>query len=428
MTQNQQEITGNGEKYPAYRWVVIGLLVLTQEVSVLLAAGIGMLLPGMRKDLDFGVAESGVLGSLNQLPTLLLIPMTLLLVRFSPKRVYFGALVFAAVAGFFCGQAPAFLLLAVVYFLKGVGVMVRQIPDTLLRLQWIPKKEFATVQGVTMGMVAMGQSGGIIIIPFLLILLGGWRNLFSVYALVLFLMSIIWIVLARERITPAYQEGMNSRAGRSPLKGVLKHKEFLALGLGTLGVPFAYMATLIFLPTYLLEERGMALTTIGLITGLMPIGGVCANLTMGFVSDRIGLRKPTMWPSGLLQPFLYFILFSPIPVWALPVLAFVTGFVAWTPFAAIRTIPFELPGIKPSEVAVGQALVSTLTALGPILGSLTVGYLAETLGSLRTALSIAGVFPLTITISWFFLPETGPKAYPKAYPKGGERDKGSEVD
>ncbi len=47
-----------------------------------------------------------------------------------------------------------------------------------------------------------------------------------------------------------------------------------------------------------------------------------------------------------------------------------TGFVAWSPFLALRSIPLEIPGLKPSEVAVGQALFMTLNVLGPLLGQI----------------------------------------------------------
>ncbi len=413
MTQKREEIAGDEEKYPRYRWVVIGLLMFSQVVSFLLVGGIGMLLPAMRADLGFGMTESGLLASLGQLPgAVLLIPASLFLVRFSPKRVYFCSLVLAAVAGFVLGRAPVFAFLAVAYCFMGATMMARFIPDTLLRLQWIPKKEFATVMGISLGMLAMGQGLGMMLIPFLLIVLAGWRNLFSIYSLVVLFMAIIWMVFARERNTLAYREGISSRAGRSPLRGVLKRKEFPMISIAIFGNNLAYMCTLLFLPTYLLEERGIALTTIGLICGLLPIGGLFANFAMGFISDRIGLRKPTIWPVALIQPVLYFVLLSAVPEWSLPMLAFVAGFMAWAPFAAIRTIPFELPGIKPSEVAVGQSLISAITMLGVVVGAPIVGYLAEGLG-IQMALRIVCLFPLTMAVFGFLLPETGRKARAK---------------
>ncbi|MFC2035599.1 MFS transporter [Chloroflexota bacterium] len=419
MVQNQQEITGSRKQYPRYRWVMVGLILITQQIGVLVIGGIGILLPAIRGDLGFGMTESGVLASIGRLPMVILaIPASLILVRFSPKRVYLVSISFAAITGFIIGQAPTYVLLAIAYSLMGTAMVVREVPDTLLKLQWIPKKEFATIMGISMGMIALGQSMSIMIIPFLLIVLGGWRNVFFVYSLAVLLMSVVWMVFAKNHITPEYREDMSSQAGRAPLRGVLKRKEFSMIGIAIFGNALTYMTTLLFLPTYLLEERGMALTTIGLIVGLMPIGGVCANLTMGFISDKIGLRKPTIWPAGFIQPFLYFGLISPIPIWALPVLTFLVGFVAWSPFPAIRTIPFELSGVKPSEVAVGQSLIQTITTLGIILGAPIAGYLAEAFGSLKTALLIICIFPLTMAIVGFLLPETGTKARPRVKENG----------
>ncbi len=412
MTQNQQGIVGDEAEYPRYRWVVLGLLMLTQEIAMLFTGGgIGILLPVLRKELGFGMAEAGLLSSLSSLPRAILsVPLSLLLVRFSPKRVYLAVLVFIAVAGFFIGRAPAFVFLAAAYLFLGSALAIREIPDTLLRAQWIPKKQLTTVMGITMGMMAMGQSVGIMVIPFLLTILGNWRNMLSVYSLVMLLMSIIWMVFAREHVMSKYPDGMSSRADRPSLRSVLKRKEFTMIGIAIFGNALTYTCTLLFLPTYLVEQRGLALTTAGLISGLLPLGGISANFVMGFISDRIGLRKPTIWPAALLEPILYFILLSPIPSWALPVIAFVVGFMAWAPFTAVRSIPYELPGVKPAEVAVGQSVINTITTLGMFFGAPSVGRLAEKLGSMGTALSIVCVFPLTMAVVGFLLPETGRNA------------------
>ncbi len=202
---------------------------------------------------------------------------------------------------------------------------------------------------------------------------------------------------------------MATKSGRAPLRGVLKRKEFVMIGFAMLGNTLAYMTMLLFLPTYLLEEREMTLTSIGLIVGLIPLGGVCATFSVGFISDKIGLRKPTMWPPALIQPFLYLSLLLPVPQWMLPILTFTTGFMAWAPNPAVRSIPYELPGLKPSEVAVGQSLIQTLTMLGVVIGAPLVGSIAEASGSLRNGLYIVCASPLLMAILGFIIPETGPK-------------------
>lgn len=411
MSQDSPRVTPGAEVYPRYRWTMVGLLVLAQEIAILLP--LGLLLPSMREDLDFGLAQSGVLGMVGQLASVVLaVPSSLLLVRFRPKWVYLLSLFLTSVFSFVAVGARTFLALAIPYLFIGVTGVMRQVPDTLLRLQWIPRQEFGRVMGITAGMGAIGQSAATMVVPFLVLALGGWRSMFMIVGVAMLALSVVWLLFARERITPAYSDGLASQQGLDALKGALKRKEIIMLAVAVVGGPFAYMTTFLFLPTYLLEERGIPLTTVGLIVSLMPVGGICGSFAAGFISDKIGLRKPTMWPQGLIIPFLYFSVLSPVPAQLLPALVFILGFLAWSPVVAIRAIPFEVPGIKPSEVAVGQSIIQTVMMLGGLIGAPVVGSLAESIG-LGAALRIVCAFPLTMAIMGLLIPETGPKVAAK---------------
>jgi predicted MFS family arabinose efflux permease len=161
VTQNQQEISNGEEKHSGYRWILIVLLVASQQLVSLLIGGIGMLLPAIREGLSFGVGQSGVLGSLGSVAsTFLSIPASMILVRFNPKRVFLVALVLAALTGFLCGRATAFVFLAISFCLLGVSTVLMQSPDTLLKVQWIPRREYAKMVGITMGMMAMVTCSG----------------------------------------------------------------------------------------------------------------------------------------------------------------------------------------------------------------------------------------------------------------------------
>ncbi|MBI2847656.1 MAG: MFS transporter [Chloroflexi bacterium] len=415
MSQVQPQVATGAEVYPRYRWVMVGLSVLTQEIMVLLP--LGLLLPSMRQDLKFGLAQSGLFSMTGQLGSVLLaVPSSLVLVRFSPKWVYIATLFLTAIVSFITGQARTFVTLLIPYFFMVASGAMRQVPDTLIKLQWIPKHEFGRVMGITTGMGTIGQSVAAMVVPFLLLALGGWRGMVSLFSLGMFLLAIIWLIFARERVTSTYRDGMSSQIGWAPLKSVLRRKEIIMVAIAFFGGAMAYMNVILFLPTFLVEERSIPLTTVGFIMGMMPIGGVCSSIAVGFISDKIGLRKPTIWPAGLLMPFFYFSLTSPVPIWVLPILTFVIGFLAWAPVPTLRAIPFELPGIKPSEVAVGQSVIQTMMPLSGIIGAPIVGSLAESIG-LGSALRIVCVFPLTMAAMGLLMPETGPKAAAK---KAGE--------
>ena len=174
------------------------------------------------------------------------------------------------------------------------------------------------------------------------------------------------------------------------------------------GCSTMYSTTTLFLPTYLVSERNLPLTTAGFITALLALGGLVSTLSVGFLSDRIGLRRPTIWPVGFLLPFMYFILLSDISLpWTI-VVASVIGYLTWAPFPAIQSIPFELPGIAPSEVAVGQALIRTLQTSMNLMGPIVAGAVGEGTGSLRLGILALAAFPFITGIMGLMLPETGP--------------------
>ncbi|MCX6024239.1 MAG: MFS transporter, partial [Chloroflexi bacterium] len=185
----------------------------------------------------------------------------------------------------------------------------------------------------------------------------------------------VWRLAQRERISDRYRAAMGAKPGWTAVRSTLGRKELWLLGGGFMGGAGAYFTALTFLPFYLTQERGMPLTSAGAIVSMLPLGGLAAALTTGFLSDRLGRRKPFVWTAGLALPALYWIMLSPVPEVTLPFIAFVLGYFAWAPFGIINTMPFELPGLTPQQVAMGQSLVQTI---GPIAFALICLLLPET--------------------------------------------------
>ena len=72
---------------------------------------------------------------------------------------------------------------------------------------------------------------------------------------------------------------------------------------------------------------------------------------------------------------------------------------SWGFWPILHSVPFQLPGIRTREVAVALALITMMIAAGTALGPLVTGFLQEATGSLKTALIIVGITPISLTIS-----------------------------
>lgn len=409
--QGQQALQDAQEVYPRYRWVIIGLSILFMEASGITIFSLGMLLPAMRRDLGFSPLQAGWLGSINAfVPTLLAILMSVWLVRFSPKRVLSLAMGLCGGFAMLQGLAPTYWLLLAgrgFYALAGTAV---QPSLALLRLQWVPKNEMATVIGLQSGLANVSQSIGFMLTPFLLLFFGTWRLILALYGLLIMGVALLWTGLGRERITPAYQQAMASTGPRAPAWTALRHKEVWMCGACLFGNIIPWIAVLTFWPTYLVQERGFSLATAGFAISLLPMGGIVASFTSGFISDRIGLRRPVIWPAGLVSPFVYLGMLSPLPPQVLAGLSFLVGYLAYAPVPAVMSIPYELPGMRPAEVPVGLAAMQTVMALASTVGPLLAGTVTQLSGSLHTGLLVCSLLPVSLVIVGLLMPETGPKA------------------
>ena len=65
-------------------------------------------------------------------------------------------------------------------------------------------------------------------------------------------------------------------------------------------------------------------------------------------------------------------------------------------YPVIVTMVYQLPGIRPREVAVGLAFIYTVMNAGAAVGPIAVGAMVETGLDLRTALFVTTLFPTSL--------------------------------
>jgi len=391
------------ERHP-YRWVIIGQIWLHQMLAQVTMVGMGIMLLGIGAELDFGRTEAGWLGATRTVGQLVVFPASFLAVRFAPKRLY-GVL--TAILGLMMllgGFAPAFWALFVTQVVFSLSMALAQVPGSLLRTQWIPSRELGRIWGTGNALNAVAQTAALIGIPLALGILGGWRGVFHAAGIAMLLAAVAWMITGRQR-SEARAAGPESNFS------ALRRPEYYLLGLASLGGATAYLACLLFLPTFLVQERGLSLQTAGFVSAVFPAAGLVSNVASGFVSDRVGRRKVFIWPAGLILPFLYVLTVAPLPVVLLVPVVFLLGFFAWLPFPSIASIAYELPGVRPAEIAVGQALQQAIAGAGILCGPIIVAQVADLAGTLRAGIIVIGLLPILFSVACLWLPDTGPRAH-----------------
>ena len=212
-----------------------------------------------------------------------------LLVAKAPLRLVFAVgCVFAAAMGltFLADHFMVLLSLRLVHALAFVLIMPATAP---ILMRWFSARELPLMNslhmtffilGIGIGTFASGPMSSAI----------GWQATLMVFGAAMLVVGAVWVAFGR--VPPPAAEGKVRRVSIREMARSVRSRTILLLGLAD-GAAFAQnLALTTWLPTYYNEVFGMSLTKAGSIVGLVSIVGVGASLTGGFLSARLGVRKP----------------------------------------------------------------------------------------------------------------------------------------
>ena len=295
--------------------------------------------------------------------------------RLGPRRVVpigaavvgIGALLFAS------GSTEA---ASVGRFLQGAGGVFALIGAAYIATQNFPASRAATLIGATqMFGMAGGSAGQFVVGP---MIAGGivWSTFWAGMGAVGLVIAVaLFVLLPKE--DPAAKRAADGDwlrgAGRA-LATVFRNPQSLLCG---------FIAGLLFIPTtifdmtwgvrYLQDAQGFDYTTAVMRSATVPMGWIIGCPLLGFVSDRLGRRKPVIVAGAVvLLGCLAWILYGPADVLPPYVLGLVTGIAsgaAMLPYTVIKEA--NAPNLAGTATGVVNFLNFTFSALlGPVFGSL----------------------------------------------------------
>ena len=385
--------------YPAYRWVVISLYLISNVSAQMVINTLGILLPAITADLALSPGQQGMLGSAPFWSTITLaLPIAWLGSRLSPKRLTAVTLAGCALCLLLQSWAPVFAALLLGRLLFGIGTIAQQPARALLMRQWFPPREVVLVNGVSNVFFGLVVGGGLALAPVLLILLAGdWRTTLQVFGLYYLALTILWLFLGRDRVTEEFTAAQTQPI-LTLLRGALVHRDLWLCGAGFAGATMAFSAFLSFYPTYMLDEYGVSLRSSGVALAVDVVLGGVLGLATGYYAAawrREGLFLQILGLT-MMASFAGMVLSGSLPIIFLT--AIING-IAWTFFPILITVPFNLRGIQPRQLAVAFTFTMMLISLGQALGPLLVGYIVELTDNLKLAMLILSFTPATLTIA-----------------------------
>jgi MFS transporter, ACS family, glucarate transporter len=298
---------------------LVFLLFLISAIAVLDRTNISVAGVQMRQEYGIDQVRLGWVFSAFLIGyALFQVPAGWLAMRFGPRKVLTGALVWWGVFTALTALVPpdashALLLLFMVRLALGIGESVVYPSGNQLLSRWIPVQE----RGKANGWIFAGVGAGSGITPPLItaiILAGGWRASFYVCAAIGLLAGLVWYIAARDRpqdhpLTNA-GEVAHIEAGLPPLKvapqGPIPWRAILTSrnvwGLFLSYFAFGYVVWIFFswFFIYLAEARHLDLKAsagYAMLPFLCMTGGCLAG---GVINDRLASRFGLYWGrSGL---------------------------------------------------------------------------------------------------------------------------------
>ena len=394
---------------------MICLYLMSNVSAQMVINTLGILLPSITASLDLSPSEQGLLGSAPFWSTIALaIPIAWAGSRLSPKWLTLITLVGCALCLFLQGWAPAFAFLLLGRLLFGIFTIAQQPARALLTRQWFPPREVVLVNGLSNVFFGLVVGGGLALSPVILILLGDdWRGTLRIFAFYYVALAAVWLLMGRDRVTEEFS-GAESQPLMPLLRSALSHRDLWICGGGFAGATMAFSAFVSFYPTLMLQEYDVSLRTSGIALALDVILGGVGGLAIGYYAATWRKEGLFLQVLGIVMvgSFLGMILTHSIPVIFL--MSIING-IAWTFFPILITVPFNLRGIQPRQLAVAFSFVMMLISTGQALGPLFIGFLEEATGDLRLTMFIACFTPLSLVIAGLTLrfgnePATAPAA------------------
>lgn len=287
---------------------------------------------------DFGL-NSGQLGGLSATYFLanvtFLLPAGMILDRFSTRKIMLVSLSICVGGTYLFAMAKSVPLLAMCRFLTGIGSAFCFLSNVRLATRWFPPQRIALVTGL---IVTMAMAGGFVAQKPLtqLVVAFGWRHALTLDAsLGLVIIAMIWVFV---RDYPPHKKAKATKDRKALHRlGFWKATEMAFLnyrnwlcGIYTcvLNLPLfilgGFMGTM-----FLMTVHNISHTEAASITGMLFLGTIVGAPFVGWLSDRIELRKPPMMVGAMVSTLvmLVIMLVTGMPVPALKALFFLLGFV-----------------------------------------------------------------------------------------------------
>ena len=369
-----------------YKWVVLTVCVITfMLVAASQLASVSPSIPVFMEVFNISATVAGLLTSMWALARVVMaLPAGGITTRFGGRYTFILGVALSAIGWVTTSLAPNYSVVLIGRFLMGLGAGTMSVAGPVIISEWFPKNWLGTAMSFWTVAMPLGILWELPLIA-LMISLWGWRQAFTLFAIISSMMIIPLVITLR-------REPPNPLKPPSTLKS-LKFTELLSnksYVLASLSIFFSLGMWGIY-STYIVKwcmVKGYDYITASMLGTLLNIGCVTSQLISGYVSDKFfgGSQKPTFIFGNTLASVLtvVFAYTSQDIMTALIVLLIGIGVAPIT--VAMFVIPISMA--KPEQRGLAMGFTGVFIYSSYIL-SLLAGYIYDTYGLVMACIATA---------------------------------------
>lgn len=349
-------------------------------------ASLLLLLPFVVKEFGINLTQVGLLGSaVNILEIFLALPAGYLAIKLGGMKTLIVALVLYATGYLLSSFAPAYIVFILAFLIAGSGFGLFHPVSFSLVANMFEKKERGKQIGNFTAMGDVGRIGLSSLITFIIAYLG-WRKTSFIYFLILIPLFVFFMQYIKKNKDNILSE-IKEKDVLSYYE-ILKNKKFIFATLSYTIDTFASNSLFVFIP-FLLLERGVTPTFLGIITSTFFLGNIFGKMLLGRLADRY--KNTTVFIFSELAMALFILILSNSTPLILIIFASITLGIFTKGTVPVLTSMLSESVEKHGRYEKAFGLNALITGFASTLAPLALGLLADRFGIVM-AFNISALF------------------------------------
>ncbi len=388
----------------SYRWVILTLAWLVYFAFGLILASIPPLVNIIAADLTLSYAEMGViLGGVIVMYIPLSLPIGVGIDRFGQKRmIALGLLLVAssAVLRSFVFNFESLFLAVILFGLGGPPISVGLAKVVASSFEG---RERGIATGIYMTGAVVGSASALALTNAVFLpIVGTWRNVFSVYGIIGFLIAICWIILVRES-SMRLEQSNKGFSLKMMLQSLLRSKHVWIVAIIGSSSFLVFYGFGNWLPT-LLEDKGMSPADAGLFASIPTWLGLLGSAIIPGIT-KTGSRRPIIASLLLIEGvFIYTIGITSGPFLAASIIIY--GVASGAVMPLMLVVLMDLPEVGAEYTGIASGLFFSIGLSLGFIGPIVTGYLTDLTGSFIPGLILLAVVVEAMIVFTVLLKET----------------------